>query len=136
MNAEVADEIVKGPQVPQSSGPSEVFIPLTPVSEMFMEKGPSRQRTAKNPSYRHKNVAKNHTRRTIFEHLTTLAQACMFLFVSLISCLCFSGEFVLFTWHPLLLAVGVSYLFPLKKHFYRYFIVVGLSDDRSHFSDI
>lgn len=46
------------------------------------------------------------------EGLTTVAHCCVFAFVFLIVYLCFKEPFDFFTWHPLLLSIGVStYLF-------------------------
>jgi hypothetical protein len=55
-----------------------------------------------------KHKHKPHTVSPLFQNLTTAAHACILLYVTLIIYFCFSGDFQFFTWHPLLLSIGVS----------------------------
>lgn len=70
--------------------------------------------TEDNPKVKYKRLDKGHKERrehtvSIFhQHLITGSHAAILLYVFLIIYYCFSGEFQFFTWHPLLLSIGVS----------------------------
>lgn len=48
----------------------------------------------------------------IKDDLTVIAHLCLAIYVVIICYLCFSNPFTFFTWHPLLLTIGVSFLIP------------------------
>lgn len=43
-------------------------------------------------------------------HITTVVHTLIFAFLVLILCICFSEEWSFFTWHPLLMTIGVSFI--------------------------
>lgn len=45
----------------------------------------------------------------IKDDLTVIAHICLGIYVIIICYLCFANPFTFFTWHPLLLSIGVSY---------------------------
>lgn len=44
----------------------------------------------------------------IMVHLTTAVHTLIFAFLALILYICFANEWTFFTWHPLLMTIGVS----------------------------
>lgn len=69
--------------------------------------------TEDNPKVKYKRLDKQRTHKehtvSIFhQHIITASHGAILLYTFLIIYYCFSGEFQFFTWHPLLLSIGVS----------------------------
>lgn len=98
-----------GQQLNNSANENEITISNPPGNEtiiMATEDNPK-------PKYKYKRIDKDkthkdHTVSIFHQHLITASHAAILLYVFLIIYYCFSGEFQFFTWHPLLLSIGVS----------------------------
>lgn len=78
--------------------------PYTAVDMVVPEENP--------PNSNKDKKLKNNNRKPpppgIKDDLTVIAHFCLGMYVAIICYLCFSNPFTFFTWHPLLLTIGVS----------------------------